>query len=174
MKLWNLIGWILRCLNSHWLQSPCLKTPSERFFTLAKSDWLIAMGPWNLIGWSPWVLEIWLADRHGPLKSDWLNFPMLKTLLVEFSVSKNLIGWVERAKKITDVFWPLTLTQTPPQTTYFYSYDPPYSRGNITISMSIRNRYLWISNISVVWLVFSWIMEQHSWPPSLKDLLYNA
>ena len=40
METWNLIGWIPRGLKPHWVTSPCLKTPSERFCALSKSDWL--------------------------------------------------------------------------------------------------------------------------------------
>ena len=50
------------------------------------------------------VVEIWLADRYGALRPDWLNSHMLKTLLAEFSVSKNLIGCVVHGKKASYVF----------------------------------------------------------------------
>ena len=61
-------------LKPDWLNFPILKTPlgqipmsqtsSEPFSTFLKSDWLIAMEPWNLIGWIPRVL-----------KPHWVNFP---------------------------------------------------------------------------------------------------
>ena len=35
------------------------------------------------------VVEIWLANRYGALRSDWLNSPMLKTPLGEIPMSKN-------------------------------------------------------------------------------------
>ena len=40
MEPWNLIRWIPRCLKPHWAKSPCLKTSSERFSMLLKSDWI--------------------------------------------------------------------------------------------------------------------------------------
>ena len=35
------------------------------------------------------VVEIWLADRYGALKSDWLNSQMVKTSLGEIPMSQN-------------------------------------------------------------------------------------
>ena len=105
MEPWNLIGWILRCLQPYWLNSPMLTTLLVEF-----SD------AYNPIGWilrclqpywlnSPMLttLLVEFSDAYNPigwilrcLQPYWLNSPMLTTLLVEFSDAYNPIGWILR------------------------------------------------------------------------------
>ena len=47
------------------------------------------------------VAEIWLANRYGATKPDWLNFRAVKTPLDEFSIFDNV--WVDDVQTIIDV-----------------------------------------------------------------------
>ena len=46
------------------------------------------------------VAEIWLANRYGARKPDWLNSPRLKTPLGEIAISRNPFGAIFHVAKI--------------------------------------------------------------------------
>ena len=74
------------------------------------------------------VLDIWLVDRCGASKSDWLNSPRLKTPLDGFATVANL--WSDDVQTFIDVgkrfhknrcfFYPVANRQTNKQTIFFH------------------------------------------------------
>lgn len=143
----NLIGWIFHTLKLYWLRFLRFKTLSERFFPLAKSDWLIAMEPWNLIGqfwthpfsqssifWRFLKISFWLIDflrkmffwprGHVPMNQE---VPLTR----KYSV---IIHWTNICcqQRDSDIFhWNVLLTFDPAPTNAFYVVWPSFSRGNI-------------------------------------------
>jgi len=97
-------------LKTHRVKPLCLKTPSEQFSTLSKSDWLIIMEPRNLIGWTLRCLE-----------PHWVKPPCFKTPSEQFSTlskfdwliamePRYLIGWIRRWLKLHWVNSPYAIT----------------------------------------------------------------
>ena len=156
-----------------WLNSPRLKTPLVEILTSQNLSRAIFQ-----------VTEIWAAHRYWASKPDWLSCPMFKTPLGEistilltlysdWSILRVLysdwsifmilkVDWLIKVHWSTRIInilqcllrlcffdlWPLILTQTHTHTNYFFSYDPPYSRGNMNEFHISINLFLWF-----IWII---------------------
>ncbi len=117
--------------NLYWCPSPLgLLQIEYNFFSIDSLD----------VTSRKYMFNIFLLLNTAKMKKiNWLNSQLLKIWMVELSAWKS---WLEESRlaKISDwrwtFFWPLTFDLWQAHKLfYFFSYDPPYSRGNNAHSM---------------------------------------